>query len=218
LVGRVADVLVHAGGSVVLTEVPEMFGAETVLMERAGSRETFGDIVSMVNDFKEYFLGHGQVVYENPSPGNRDGGITTLEEKSLGCIRKSGTSPVTDVIPYGGHTRTKGLTLLSAPGNDLVSTTALCTAGAQVILFTTGRGTPFGAPAPTLKISTNTALARRKPGWIDYDAGRLLEGKSFPDLGAELFSLVVEVANGKQTQSERTGNRDIAIFKDGVVL
>jgi altronate hydrolase len=218
LVGRIADLLIQSGGSVMLSEVPEMFGAETVLMNRACSKEVFHRIVSLVNDFKAYFIRHGQEVYENPSPGNRDGGITTLEEKSLGCIRKAGTSPVMDVVPYGAPRQKKGLTLLSGPGNDLVSATALSAAGAHMILFTTGRGTPFGAPSPTVKISSNTDLAVRKAGWIDYDAGRLLAGKSFDELGADLFSFIVEVANGKKTRSEITGNRDMAIFKDGVTL
>lgn len=218
LVGRVSDLLVASGGSAILTEIPEMFGAETALMERAASRDVFDRTVSVVNGFKEYYIRHGQEVYENPSPGNRDGGITTLEEKSLGCTRKSGTSPVVDVIPYGGSRRVHGLSLLSGPGNDLVSTTALSAAGAHLILFTTGRGTPFGAPAPTIKISTNSPLAERKPGWIDFDAGRLLAGASMEDLGAELFKLVVAVASGAATKNELSGNRDIAIFKDGVTL
>jgi altronate hydrolase len=218
LVGRVADLLVQEGGSVVLTEVPEMFGAETTIMARACSTAVFDSTVHLVNDFKDYFIRHGQEVYENPSPGNRDGGITTLEEKSLGCIRKSGTSPVEDIIPYGAQRRKKGLTFVSGPGNDLVSTTALSAAGVHIILFTTGRGTPFGAPATTVKISTNTDLFKRKPGWIDFDAGRILEGKSFDELGVELFNYIVKVAEGEKTKSEITGNRDIAIFKDGVTL
>jgi altronate hydrolase len=218
LVGRVADILVQEGGSVVLTEVPEMFGAETTIMDRASSKEIFDSTVHLVNDFKDYFIRHDQEVYENPSPGNRDGGITTLEEKSLGCTRKSGTSPVMDIIPYGAQRRKKGLTFISGPGNDLVSTTVLSAAGVHVILFTTGRGTPFGAPASTVKISTNSDLAKRKPGWIDFDAGRILDGKSFDELGVELFNYVVKVAEGEKTKSEITGNRDIAIFKDGVTL
>ena len=175
-------------------------------------------VVSLVNDFKAYLIRHGQEVYENPSPGNRDGGITTLEEKSLGCIRKAGTSPVMDVVPYGAARQERGLTLLSGPGNDLVSATALCAAGAHMILFTTGRGTPFGAPSPTVKIASNTDLAVRKAGWIDYDAGRLLAGTSVEELGVELLSFIFEVANGKKTKNEITGNRDVAIFKDGVTL
>ncbi len=218
LVGRVADLIVQMGGSVVLSEVPEMFGAETVLMNRACSKEVFGRIASLVNDFKQYFIRHGQEVYENPSPGNRDGGITTLEEKSLGCILKSGTSPVMDVISYGSQVREKGLTLLWGPGNDLVSATALSAAGAHMILFTTGRGTPYGAPSITIKISSHTDLSVRKPGWIDFDAGRILAGKSFDELDADLFGFIVKVASGEETRSEITGNRDIAIFKDGVTL
>jgi altronate hydrolase len=218
LVGRVADILIQQGGSVICTEVPEMFGAETVLMNRACSREIFDSTVALVNDFKDYFIRHGQEVYENPSPGNRDGGITTLEEKSLGCTRKSGTSAVMDVIPYGAQRRKKGLTLLSGPGNDLVSTTVLSAAGVHIILFTTGRGTPFGAPATTMKISTNSDLARRKPGWIDFDAGALLTGKSFDELGLDLLNYIIQTASGEKTKSESTGNRDIAIFKDGVTL
>jgi altronate hydrolase len=218
LVGRVCELLVAAGGSVLMTEVPEMFGAETELMARAGSPEVFADEVRMVNAFKEYFLAHGQPVFENPSPGNREGGITTLEEKSLGCIRKAGLVPVMDVIGYGRRRRGRGLTLISGPGNDLVSATALTAAGAQLILFTTGRGTPFGAPAPTLKIASNTDLATRKPRWIDFDAGRVLAGASFDQLAVELFREVIAVAGGKPAKAELGGYREIAIFKDGVTL
>lgn len=218
LVGRVSDMIVQSGGSVVLSEVPEMFGAETVLMNRACSKEVFGRIVSLVNDFKQYFIRHGHEVYENPSPGNRDGGITTLEEKSLGCILKSGTSPVMDVISYGAQVRERGLSLLWGPGNDIVSATALSAAGAHMILFTTGRGTPYGAPSTTVKISSHTDLSVRKPGWIDFDAGRLLAGMSFEDIGSEFFGFIIEVASGQKTKSEIAGNRDMAIFKDGVTL
>jgi len=218
LVGKVTELLVALGGSAVQTEVPEMFGAETELMARSCSTEVFDAQVKMINDFKNYFTSHGQEVYENPSPGNRDGGITTLEEKSLGCIRKSGSTPVNDVKPYATPRTVRGLTLLSGPGNDIVSTTNLSAAGCHVILFTTGRGTPFGAPVPTLKIASNSPLAERKPAWIDYNAGVLLEGKSFDDAGIELLKLVIETANGKKTKAELSGNRDMAIFKDGVIL
>lgn len=218
LAGRVCELLVAAGGSALMTEVPEMFGAETELMARACGPEVFEGEVRMVNTFKDYFLSHGQEVYENPSPGNREGGITTLEEKSLGCIRKGGAVPVMDVVPYGDRRRTQGLTLVAGPGNDLVSTTALTAAGAQLILFTTGRGTPFGAPAPTLKIASNSDLAARKPRWIDFDAGRVLAGTSFDDLALELFREVLAVAEGKRTRAELGGYREIAIFKDGVTL
>jgi altronate hydrolase len=218
LVGRVTELLVAAGGSAIQTEVPEMFGAETELMARSCGTGVFEAQVRMIDGFKHYFTSHGQEVYENPSPGNRDGGITTLEEKSLGCIRKSGAVPVADVKPYATRATVRGLTLVSGPGNDLVSTTNLSAAGAHVILFTTGRGTPFGAPAPTLKIATNSDLAARKPGWIDYDAGTLLGGKSFDEAAVELLRLVVATAAGQPTKAEQTGNRDIAIFKDGVIL
>jgi altronate hydrolase len=218
LVGRVCELLVAAGGSALMTEVPEMFGAETELMARASSRVVFESEVRMVNAFKDYFIAHGQEVYENPSPGNREGGITTLEEKSLGCIRKAGTVPVMDVIAYGDRLRTKGLTLISGPGNDLVSSTALTAAGAHMILFTTGRGTPYGAPAPTLKLASNTELATRKPRWIDFDAGQVLSGVSFDDLAVELFREILAVAEGKRTKAELGGYREIAIFKDGVTL
>ena len=218
LVGRVCELLVAAGGSALMTEVPEMFGAETELMARACNPEVFASEVKMINSFKEYFTSHGQEVFENPSPGNREGGITTLEEKSLGCIRKGGMVPVMDVIGYGDRRRSQGLTLLPAPGNDLVSSTALTAAGAHLILFTTGRGTPYGAPAPTMKIASNTDLATRKPRWIDFDAGRVLSGVSFDDLAIELFRQIIEVAGGKPAKAELGGYREIAIFKDGVTL
>lgn len=218
LVGRVTDLLVAAGASAIQTEVPEMFGAETGLMARSATPGVFEKQVKMINDFKQYFTSHGQEVYENPSPGNKDGGITTLEEKSLGCIRKGGTVPVADVKAYGQPRTERGLTLVSGPGNDLVSTTNLTAAGSHIILFTTGRGTPFGAPAPTLKIATNSPLAQKKPGWIDYDAGPLLEGQSFDEAAVDLLHLILATAGGQPTKAEVSGHRDIALFKDGVIL
>jgi len=219
LVGAVADRLAAAGGTAILTEVPEMFGAETMLMNRAADEEVFGDIVRLINGFKQYFIRHGQEIYENPSPGNKAGGITTLEEKSLGCTQKGGRAVVTDVVPYGGRVSKPGLTLLEAPGNDLVSVTALAAGGAHMVLFTTGRGTPFGGPVPTVKLSTNSELAGRKKNWIDFDAGRLLEDRSMDRLADELWAYLIELASGeRRTRNERNGFREIAIFKDGVTL
>jgi len=219
LVGRVADRLVEAGGTAILTEVPEMFGAETILMNRAADERIFGQIVDLINDFKRYFIRHDQEIYENPSPGNKAGGITTLEEKSLGCTQKGGRSIVTDVVPYGERVVKAGLNLLEAPGNDLVSVTALAAGGAHVVLFTTGRGTPFGGPVPTVKIATNSDLAARKKNWIDFDAGRLLDDLSMEELTDELWEQIIALASGeRQTLGERNGFREIAIFKDGVIL
>ncbi|NJP40884.1 altronate dehydratase [Oscillospiraceae bacterium HV4-5-C5C] len=216
--GAFSDLLIRQGGSSILTEVPEMFGAEQLLMQRCASREVFDQTVEMINQFKAYFLAHGQTVYENPSPGNKDGGISTLEDKSLGCVQKGGNSPVCGVIAYGQTRQRQGLNLLWSPGNDLVSTTALTAAGAQLILFTTGRGTPFGAPAVTLKIASNTPLAQRKPGWIDFDAGQITAGMTVAKAGQLLLELVLETADGKLSRAELNGCRDIAIFKDGVTL
>jgi len=218
LAGYISDLITALGGSAILTEVPEMFGAESELMSRCVSPEVGKDLAGMIQAFKDYFVSHGQEVYENPSPGNRDGGITTLEEKSLGCVRKAGTAPVEAVLPYGSRATGNGLTLVSGPGNDLVSTTALTAAGAQIILFTTGRGTPFGAPVPTIKIASNSSLATRKPGWIDFNAGQILEGLDFGQTRDNLFSLIVRVASGAETRNETNGNREIAIFKDSVIL
>ena len=218
VIGAFSDLLVAQGGSTILTEVPEMFGAETLLMERCKDEATFRKTVALINDFKDYFERHHQVVYENPSPGNKAGGITTLEEKALGCTQKSGKAKVTDVLKYGGTVKAAGLNLLSAPGNDLVASTALAAAGAQIILFSTGRGTPFASPVPTVKISSNTALADRKRNWIDLDAGRVLENRSIQDAGQELMALVLAIANGRQVCSERRGFHDLAIFKTGVTL
>lgn len=218
-VGAFSDMLVYGGGSAILTEVPEMFGAEGLLMERCESREVFDMTVSLINDFKEYFMRYGQTVYENPSPGNKKGGITTLEDKSLGCTQKCGAAAVRDVIAYGDPVKKKGLTLLSAPGNDLVASTALAVSGAQLVLFTTGRGTPFGCPVPTVKISSNTALAKRKSSWIDFDAGVVCETGDIASCGAELFDYVLKLASGEvHTNNERHGMRGISIFKDGVTL
>ncbi|RIX47252.1 altronate dehydratase [Paenibacillus nanensis] len=219
LVGSLSDRLIASGGTAILTEVPEMFGAETILMNRAANTEVFENIVTLINDFKQYFIRHGQEIYENPSPGNKDGGISTLEEKSLGCTQKGGRAIVRDVRKYGERVRKNGLNLLEAPGNDLVSVTALSAAGAHIVLFTTGRGTPFGGPVPTVKISTNSELAERKKNWIDYNAGQLLEGKSMAEMTDELWRQLIELASGaRKTHNERNGFREIAIFKDGVIL
>lgn len=218
LVGRVSDRVAAEGGTPILTEIPEIFGAEQLLMDRAANQGVFADIVSVVNDFKRYFLDHGQRVSENPSPGNIAGGITTLEEKSLGAVQKGGHAPVTQVLRYGEIVRAHGLTLLEAPGADGVSSTALTAAGATVLLFTTGRGTPLGFPAPTLKIASNSDLARRKPGWIDFDAGTLLEGGDQDEAAEALIQLVIDTASGKATRAEQNGEREIAIWKGGVTL
>lgn len=218
-VGRFSDRLIAMGGSTVLTEVPEMFGAEGFLLNRCRDAAVFQKAVDMINGFKDYFLRQGEAVYENPSPGNKAGGITTLEDKSCGCVQKGGSAPIMDAIGYGCQVQSRGLNLLYGPGNDLVSSTALTAAGAHLILFTTGRGTPFGAPAPTLKIATNTPLAQKKSGWIDFNAGVVADGGCTLDQAAEqLMQLVLETASGQQAQAERKGYREISIFKGGVVL
>lgn len=219
LLGEVTDRVTSAGGTALLTEVPEMFGAETILMARAVDEMVFQQTVDLINNFKAYFQRYRQRIYENPSPGNMEGGITTLEEKSLGCIRKGGHAPVSAVIGYGDRATTPGLNLLNGPGNDMVSTTAMSAAGAQMVLFTTGRGTPLGGPVPTLKVASNSSLARRKRGWIDFNAGRLLEGACLDDLADELLAEILKIASGYQrTQNETKNYRQIAIFKDGVTL
>ncbi len=219
LVGYVADRVAAAGGTPILTEIPEVFGAEHLLMERAISEDVFRGIVKVVNDFKRYFIDNGQPIYENPSPGNIAGGITTLEEKSLGAVQKGGHAPVSDVLRYGERAQRPGLALLEAPGNDAVSSTALVAAGATVLLFTTGRGTPLGFPVPTLKIASNSPLANRKPHWIDFDAGVVLGGgKSMSQAGEDLMQLVIETASGKAARNETNGEREISIWKSGVTL
>ena len=215
LVGRLSDKVISHGGSCVLTEVPEMFGAEHLLMQRCESREVFDKTVRLINDFKDYYTRHNQVIYENPSPGNKKGGITTLEEKSLGCVQKGGLSKVVDVLTYGDTLSKNGLSLLNGPGNDIVAITNLMAAGVHMILFTTGRGTPVGAPVPTVKIATNHSLAERKANWIDFDASPTLEGNSLTD---ELFEYVISVAEGRETRNEINDYREISIFKDGVTL
>jgi altronate hydrolase len=220
VVGRVADRLSAAGGGVILTEVPEMFGAEQLLMNRATSEPVFRQLVAMINDFKAYFIRHGQSIYENPSPGNKAGGLTTLEEKSLGAIQKGGQAPVARVLRYGEPAGPGGLSLLEAPGNDGVSSTAMVASGATVLLFTTGRGTPLGFPVPTIKISSNSEIAAKKPHWIDFNAGALLDGtRGMDELASELFAYVLDVASGsRRTNNEVHGYREIAIWKDGVTL
>ena len=218
LVGEFSDYLVAQGGTSILTEVPEMFGAETILMNRCETPELFGQTVSLINNFKEYFLSHGEPVGENPSPGNKAGGISTLEDKALGCTQKCGRAPVSGVLEYGDRLKTNGLNLLSAPGNDLVAATALASAGCQIVLFTTGRGTPFGTFIPTMKISTNSQLYQNKPNWIDFNAGELVEGTSMSDLVKRFADKIVAVANGEKTRNEENGYREISIFKNGVTL
>ncbi len=215
LVGRASDKLISMGASCVLTEVPEMFGAEHLLMERAENAEVFQKTVKLINEFKDYFTRHNQVIYENPSPGNKAGGITTLEEKSLGCVQKGGLSKVVDVLDYGDTVKKNGLSLLNGPGNDIVAITNLMAAGVHIILFTTGRGTPIGSAVPTVKIATNKTLAEKKINWIDFDASPILEGKSLTD---ELTEYIINVANGEKTKNEIQGYREISIFKDGVTL
>ena len=218
LLGVFSDWIVAQGGTTVLTEVPEMFGAETILMNRCQDRATFDKTVSLINDFKEYFMKQGMPVYENPSPGNKAGGISTLEEKSLGCTQKCGKSIVRGVLKYGERLKVKGLNLLSAPGNDLVASTALGAAGCQIVLFTTGRGTPFGSFVPTMKIATNTPLAEGKPNWIDFNAGVLAEGKAMDKVAARFIDYVLAVASGEPVNAEKHNIREIAIFKSGVTL
>ncbi len=218
LVGEFSDYLVAQGGTTILTEVPEMFGAETILMNRCETPQLFEQTVKLINDFKEYFLSHGEPVGENPSPGNKAGGISTLEDKALGCTQKCGRAPVSGVLAYGDRIKTNGLNLLSAPGNDLVAATALASAGCQIVLFTTGRGTPFGTFIPTMKVATNSNLFARKPNWIDFNAGKLVEGTSMSDLVREFTDKIIAVASGQRTRNEENGYREISIFKNGVTL
>ena len=218
LVGEFSDWLVAQGGTSVLTEVPEMFGAETILMNRCRTEELFQQTVSMVNNFKNYFLSHGEPVGENPSPGNKAGGISTLEDKALGCTQKCGKAPVSGVMEYGDRLSATGLNLLSAPGNDLVASTALASCGCHLVLFTTGRGTPFGTFVPTMKIATNPTLAKNKPSWVDFSAGQLIEGRTMQELVPEFIDKVLSVASGELARNEENGYREISIFKNGVTL
>lgn len=219
LCGRVNDRIIRAGGSTILTEVPEMFGAETRLMTRAVDEGVFSNVVSLINNYKNYLIRHGQAICENPSPGNKDGGISTLEEKSLGCIQKGGQAPVVDVLGYGEPVTKKGLNLLTGPGNDQVSCTNLVASGANLILFTTGRGTPFGAPVPTMKIATNSRLYEHKKNWIDFNAGQLLEGVGMEQAADNLMRAVLDTASGTvRAKNEINGYRDISVFRDGVIL
>ena len=219
LLGSLSDRIIGMGGSAILTEVPEMFGAETILMNRCRTENEFNKTVDLINNFKKYFMRYGEKVDENPSPGNKEGGITTLEDKALGCTQKCGTAPVEDVLSYGETVKKKGLSLLQSPGNDLVAANALAVSGAQLILFTTGRGTPFGCPVPTAKISSNTNLAQKKKMWIDFNAGSLLEGKTMPELTNEFLDFVLKFASGEiKVKAESLDKHELAIFKDGVTL
>ena len=218
LVGEFSDWLIAQGGTTILTEVPEMFGAETILMNRCQTADLFQKTVHLINNFKEYFLTHGEPVGENPSPGNKAGGISTLEDKALGCTQKCGHAPVSGVLEYAERLKTNGLNLLSAPGNDLVASTALAASGCQMVLFTTGRGTPFGTFVPTMKISTNSQLFKSKQNWIDFNAGKLVEGVDMPTLRNDFIDKVIATANGEKVKNEMNGYREIAIFKNGVTL
>lgn len=218
VVGNLSDKLISLGGTTILTEVPEMFGAENMLFNKCVDEKVFEKAVKMINDFKNYFISHNQVVYENPSPGNKKGGISTLEDKSCGCVQKGGNAIIVDCLGYAEQVKKKGLNLLTGPGNDLVSSTVLSAAGAHIVLFTTGRGTPFGCPVPTIKISSNTDLFEKKNKWIDFNAGELLTGLTLDEVSEKLLDLVIEVASGKKTKQEINNAREIAIFKDGVTL
>ncbi len=218
LLGLFSDFLVAQGGTTVLTEVPEMFGAETILMNRCKTPQLFDETVKLINDFKSYFLSHNEPVGENPSPGNKAGGISTLEEKALGCTQKCGKSAVCGVMDYGDRLKVKGLNLLSAPGNDLVASTALASCGCHLVLFTTGRGTPFGTYVPTMKISTNSALAENKPNWIDFNAGVIVENEPIAETCKRFIQYVIKVASGEFVNNEKKGYREISIFKNGVTL
>ena len=218
LVGEFSDWLIAQGGTTILTEVPEMFGAETILMNRCQTADLFQKTVHLINNFKEYFLSHGEPVGENPSPGNKAGGISTLEDKALGCTQKCGHAPVSGVLEYAERLKTNGLNLLSAPGNDLVASTALAASGCQMVLFTTGRGTPFGTFVPTMKISTNSQIFKSKQNWIDFNAGKLVEGVDMLTLRNDFIDKVIATANGEKVKNEMNGYREIAIFKNGVTL
>ena len=218
VVGAFSDMLTSMGGTTILTEVPEMFGAETVLFKQCKNESVFQQAVHLIENFKAYFIRHGQPVSENPSPGNKAGGISTLEDKSLGCIQKAGHSPICGVLDYGEPTSENGLLLLNAPGNDPIAATALAASGAQLILFTTGRGTPFSSPVPTLKLSSNSQLYEKKPHWIDFNCGTLLEDATIKQLAEDLFNLVLRTASGTPAKSETAGYSDAAIWKQGVTL
>ncbi|NMA74058.1 MAG: altronate dehydratase [Bacteroidales bacterium] len=218
LLGMFSDFLIAQGGTSILTEVPEMFGAETILMNRCENERLFEQTVHLINDFKEYFLSHNEPVGENPSPGNKAGGISTLEEKALGCTQKGGKSPVSGVLAYGERLKNKGLNLLSAPGNDLVASSALAASGCHLVLFTTGRGTPFGTFVPTMKISTNSRLAQNKPNWIDFNAGVILDNESMEDVCKRFIDQIIKVASGEFVNNEKNGFREVAIFKTGITL
>lgn len=218
VVGAFSDLLISKGGTTILTEVPEMFGAETLLMNRCKNEQIFEQTVRLINDFKDYYTSHNQTIYENPSPGNKNGGISSLEDKSMGCTQKSGSAPVCGVLQYGEPVTSRGLNLLSAPGNDLVASTALAASGAQIVLFTTGRGTPFASPVPTVKISSNSQLYHKKKNWIDFNCGTLVEGVSMEEMSAQFFEYIIEVASGRQVKAEAAGFHDMAIFKQGVTL
>ena len=219
LVGSIANKVTAAGGTAILTEVPEMFGAETLLMNRCKDEATFQKTVNLINGFKEYFMRYGEKINENPSPGNKEGGITTLEDKSLGCVQKGGTAPVMDVLSYGDRAHEQGLLLLQGPGNDLVAANALAAAGCDMVLFTTGRGTPFACPVPTVKIASNSRLAAHKKNWIDFNAGQLIEGRSMDAVSEDFLQYILDVASGrKQAKSEKLDKHELAIFKDGVTL
>lgn len=218
LVGQLSDYLIANGGTTVLTEVPEMFGAETILMNRAINKETFNNLVKLINQYKEYYLRFNQPIYENPSPGNKKGGISTLEDKSLGCIQKGGNALITDILNYGDIIKKSGLNILSAPGNDLVATTALGASGCQMVIFTTGRGTPFGGFIPTIKVATNSELYYKKPHWIDFNAGELINDLSIEDALENFVTYIISVASGEKVNTEKNGIKEISIFKTGVTL
>jgi altronate hydrolase len=204
--GYAVDLLVAQGGTAVLGETPEIYGGEHLMTRRAVSEEVGRKLIDRIHWWERYTAINGAEIDNNPTPGNKLGGLTTIYEKSLGAIAKSGTTPMTDVLEYAEPVGTRGFIHMDTPGFDPVSVTGQVAGGCNLVVFTTGRGSVFGCrPAPTIKVATNTPLYERMRNDMDVNAGRMLEGATLRQVGEEIFEMMVEVASGMPTKSERHG-------------
>jgi altronate hydrolase len=218
--GVASDILASYGGSAVLAETTEIFGAEHLLVRRARNRQVAERLLARIADYRTYLNRFGGSFDDNPAPGNKEGGLSNILEKSLGAVAKGGTSPLMEVVDYAERVTTPGLVFMNTPGYDPVSLAGLAAGGANVIAFTTGRGSAIGfATIPVIKIATNSATYRRMRDNMEVNAGAIVDGeRSIGEVGREIFEMVLRVASGERTASERLGHREFVPWRIGPVL
>ena len=216
-VGLVSDKLVQAGATVILAEIPEMIGAEQALSERFDNQEVKEKLFSRIREYVEISRGYGcDLLGINPTPGNIKSGLSSIEEKSLGCIAKGGSSKIREFVGYAERPRSKGLVVMDTPGNDPESVTGIVAGGAHIVLFTTGLGTPLGNPvAPIIKIASNNDAYARMRDYLDINAGEVVSGVNVSVVAARIFEFLIRVCNGEKTASERNRCREFAINRIG---